>query len=142
MWVHDYHLMLLPNLLRERLPTACIGFFLHVPFPSSEIYRVLPKRLDLLRGVLGADLIGFHTWDYARHFMHACNRLLGLQATANKIHLNGRLITVNVFPVGIDIQEFETQLLQPETQRILSEMESGLKGYKVLLGVDRYPSLR
>lgn len=80
-WVHDYHLMLLPQLLRERLraqgkKNIKIGFFLHTPFPSSEIYRVLPVRADLLKGVLYCDLIGFHTFDYARHFLSACTHIL------------------------------------------------------------------
>lgn len=78
-WVHDYHLMLLPAMLREELGPGInvkIGFFLHTPFPSSEIYRVLPARDELLRGVLECDLIGFHTYDYARHFLSSCSRLL------------------------------------------------------------------
>lgn len=79
-WVHDYHLMLLPAMLREEIGTSKnnvkIGFFLHTPFPSSEIYRILPVRDDILLGVLPCDLLGFHTFDYARHFISSCSRIL------------------------------------------------------------------
>jgi trehalose 6-phosphate synthase len=79
-WVHDYHLMLLPAMLREELGTSKknvrFGFFLHTPFPSSEIYRILPVRNEILLGVLHCDLIGFHTYDYARHFLSSCSRIL------------------------------------------------------------------
>lgn len=79
-WVHDYHLMLLPAMVRELLgntkKNVKVGFFLHTPFPSSEIYRILPVREKLLEGVLACDLIGFHTYDYARHFLSSCSRIL------------------------------------------------------------------
>lgn len=78
-WVHDYHLMLLPAMLREEMgpkKNVKIGFFLHTPFPSSEIYRILPVRNEVLMGVLQCDLIGFHTYDYARHFLSSCSRML------------------------------------------------------------------
>ena len=79
-WVHDYHLMLLPAMLREEIgdskKNVRIGFFLHTPFPSSEIYRILPVRNDILLGVLHCDMIGFHTYDYARHFLSSCSRIL------------------------------------------------------------------
>ena len=76
-WVHDYHLMLLPSLLRAQNEHMKIGWFLHTPWPSSEVFRTLPRRRELIMGLLGADLIGFHVYDYARHFLHACTRLLG-----------------------------------------------------------------
>jgi trehalose 6-phosphate synthase len=79
-WVHDYHLMLLPKMLREEIgdkkKNVKLGFFLHTPFPSSEIYRILPVRNDILRGILECDLVGFHTYDYARHFLSSCSRIL------------------------------------------------------------------
>jgi trehalose 6-phosphate synthase len=79
-WVHDYHLMLLPAMLREEIgntkKNVKLGFFLHTPFPSSEIYRILPVRNEILLGVLHCDLIGFHTYDYARHFLSSCSRIL------------------------------------------------------------------
>ena len=110
-WVHDYHLMLLPRLLRamltEELRDAIkIGFFLHTPFPSSEVYRVLPVRKDILRGVLSSDLIGFHTFDYARHFLSSCTRLLGVQTTPNGVEIGGRMARIGTFPIGIDPDKF------------------------------------
>ncbi len=83
-WIHDYQLMLLPGLVREKMPEATIGFFLHIPFPSYEMFRTLPWRNEILNGLLGADLIGFHTYDYARHFLSALTRLLGLDSTLGK----------------------------------------------------------
>ena len=84
-WIHDYHLMALPSWLRKRYPSVKMGWFLHTPFPSSEVYRVLPVRKQILEGLLGADLVGFHTYDYARHFLSACTRLIGIQATPTGI---------------------------------------------------------
>lgn len=82
-WVHDYHLMLLPGMLRIERPSVKIGFFLHIPFPSTEIYRVIPQREELLQGVLASDLIGFHTYDYCRHFNSACTRILGAESNGS-----------------------------------------------------------
>ncbi|KAJ5514636.1 tppC [Penicillium fimorum] len=101
-WVHDYHLLLLPGLLREILPQAEIGFFLHTPFPSFEIFRCLNPREELLEGLLGADLVGFQTEEYCNHFLQSCSRLLRLEVYANKIHLNHRYISVMSSPMGID----------------------------------------
>jgi trehalose-6-phosphate synthase len=108
-WIHDYHLMLLPSLLRERLgdrPNVKIGFFLHTPFPSSEIYRILPVRKQVLLGVLQSDLIGFHTYDYARHFLSSCTRILGLHTMPNGVEFEGRNVHVGTFPIGIDPEKF------------------------------------
>lgn len=96
-WVHDYHLMLLPAILKSRLEKNAgkvvkIGFFLHTPFPSSEIYRILPVRKQVLLGVLHSDLIGFHTYDYARHFLSSCSRILGLHTMPNGAEFEGKCI--------------------------------------------------
>jgi trehalose 6-phosphate synthase/phosphatase len=82
-WVHDYHLKLLPKLLRENLPSAKIGFFLHIPFPSFEVFRMIPAswRKEILEGLLGADLSGFHTYDYTKYFLGCVTRLLGFEIT-------------------------------------------------------------
>ena len=102
-WINDYHLMLLPEMLRERLPNAAIGFFMHVAFPSSEIFRCLSMREQLLKGVLGADLIGFQTANYARHFRQTVSRILAAEALPKGIQLDNRFIDVGVFPMGIDV---------------------------------------
>ena len=95
--------MLLPEMLRERLPNAAIGFFMHVAFPSSEIFRCLSMREQLLKGVLGADLIGFQTANYARHFRQTVSRILAAEALPKGIQLDNRFIDVGVFPMGIDV---------------------------------------
>lgn len=102
-WVNDYHLMLVPQLVRAKLPTAIIGFFLHVAFPSSEIFRCLSVREYLLRGMLSADLIGFQTANYARHFRQTVSRILALETLPKGIHLDDHFVDVGVFPVGIDV---------------------------------------
>ena len=101
-WVHDYQLMLVPQMVKEKKPNTSIGFFLHIPFPSYEIFRTLPWREEVLEGLLGADLIGFHTYDYERHFLSSVRRLLGLDVSFNDIYLDNRVIKVDSFPMGID----------------------------------------
>jgi trehalose-6-phosphate synthase len=103
-WVNDYHLMLVPQLVRAKLPTAIIGFFLHVAFPSSEIFRCLSVREYLLRGMLSADLIGFQTANYARHFRQTVSRILALETLPKGIQLDDHFVDVGVFPVGIDVR--------------------------------------
>ena len=138
-WVHDYHLMLLPALLKEEVPNMKVGWFLHTPFPSSEIFRTLPQRNDILTGVLRADLVGFHTYDYARHFVSSCCRILGLEGTLDGIenaHM-GTLTRVAVFPIGIDPEKWINELDTPGVQAKVLEMRRQFSGRKVLLGVDR-----
>ncbi|MDA3819810.1 MAG: bifunctional alpha,alpha-trehalose-phosphate synthase (UDP-forming)/trehalose-phosphatase [Candidatus Delongbacteria bacterium] len=106
-WVHDYHLLLLPAMLREKFPDLGIGFFLHIPFPSYEVFRLLPWRNELVEGMLGADLLGFHTYDYERHFRSCAHRLLGYDADFNTIKMDTREIKLDVFPMGIDYEYFE-----------------------------------
>ena len=101
-WINDYHLMALPSLMRKRLYTLRCGFFLHCPFPSSEVFRALPQREELLRSLLSADLIGFHTFDYARHFLSCCSRLLGLEYQTSQgtiaVQYYGRKVSVRISP--------------------------------------------
>ncbi|EED16345.1 alpha,alpha-trehalose-phosphate synthase subunit, putative [Talaromyces stipitatus ATCC 10500] len=141
-WVHDYHLMLLPQLLRERLraqgkKNIKIGFFLHTPFPSSEIYRVLPVRADLLKGVLYCDLIGFHTFDYARHFLSSCTHILNLSTTPGSVRFENRSVSVGAFPIGIDPEKFLDGLKNPKVQNRIASLESKFQGMKLMVSVDR-----
>ncbi|KAH3920284.1 hypothetical protein HBH56_002380 [Parastagonospora nodorum] len=140
-WVHDYHLMLMPQMLREEIgntkKNVKIGFFLHTPFPSSEIYRILPVRNEILRGVLDCDLIGFHTYDYARHFLSSCSRILGLATTPNGVEYKGRHITVGAFPIGIDPEKFDEGLKKPKVQERIAALEKKFQGVKLIVGVDR-----
>ncbi|KAJ3282888.1 Trehalose-6-P synthase/phosphatase complex synthase subunit [Borealophlyctis nickersoniae] len=140
-WVQDYHLMLLPSMLRERLnkrgTDAKIGFFLHTPFPSSEIYRILPVRKQVLLGVLSCDLIGFHTYDYARHFLSSCTRILGLHTMPNGVEFEGHQVHVGTFPIGIDPVKFTEGLNSERIQKRIAALEEKFKGMKLIVGVDR-----
>jgi trehalose 6-phosphate synthase/phosphatase len=136
-WVQDYQLMLVPGLLRERLPEARIGYFHHIPFPSSEIFRTLPHREPLLRGLLGADLVGFHTPGYAQHFSDSLLHLLGLETDMDHVLYQGRRVRVGGFPMGIDAAAFEALAKDPgvhEEVRILKERSVG---QRLLVGIDR-----
>ncbi len=138
-WIHDYHLMLLPSLLRSSLPKSTIGFFLHIPFPSSEIFRQLPWRREFLEGVLGADLIGFHTYEYVRHFLSSVLRLLGYEHEFGSINIDNRVVKVENFPMGVDVGHMERLLDKPSVKK---EVESLRENYeadkrKIILSVDR-----
>ena len=137
-WIHDYHLMLLPQMIREKLPRTHIGFFLHIPFPSYEIFRQLPWRQEILKGLLGADLIGFHTFDYVRHFMSSVRRILGYEHTFGQITTENRLVQVDAFPMGIHYDRFAgAETADTEWIHSLENMcKDECKG-KVILSVDR-----
>ena len=136
-WVHDFHLMLVPAMLRRRAPGLSIGFFLHTPFPSSEVYRLLPAREQLLRGVLGADYVSFQLGDYARHFRSSCLRILGLDSSPDWLEVDGRRIGIGVDPIGIDVAGFREVLADPETARLLADLERQYEGRKLVVGVER-----
>jgi trehalose 6-phosphate synthase len=140
-WVHDYHLMLLPEMLREEIgdtkKNVKIGFFLHTPFPSSEIYRILPVREQLLMGVLQCDLIGFHTYDYARHFLSSCARILEVGTTPNGVEYGGKYVTVAAFPIGIDPDKFVEGLKKPKVIDRINALKKKFEGVKLIVGVDR-----
>lgn len=103
-WIHDYHLLVLPSLLRKRFHRIKCGIFLHSPFPSSEIFRTFPRREEVMRAMLNADIIGFHTFDYARHFLSCCSRMLGLEHKTNRgailIDYYGRDVCIKIMPTG------------------------------------------
>lgn len=139
-WVHDYHLMVLPTFLRKRFNRARLGFFLHSPFPSSEIYRTLPVRDELLRALLNSDLIGFHTFDYARHFLSCCSRMLGIAYQSKRGYIGleyyGRTVSIKILPVGIHIGQLESVMNLSETESKVAELRNRFKGQTVMLGVD------
>ncbi|XP_019166775.1 PREDICTED: alpha,alpha-trehalose-phosphate synthase [UDP-forming] 1-like [Ipomoea nil] len=141
-WCHDYHLMFLPKCLKERNNEMKVGWFLHTPFPSSEIHRTLPSRSELLRAVLAADLVGFHTYDYARHFVSACTRILGLEGTPEGVEDQGKLTRVAAFPIGIDSDRFIRALELPVVQYHIKELQERFAGRKVMLGVDRLDMIK
>ncbi|EXB58281.1 Alpha,alpha-trehalose-phosphate synthase [UDP-forming] 1 [Morus notabilis] len=141
-WCHDYHLMFLPKCLKEYNSNMKVGWFLHTPFPSSEIHRTLPSRSELLRSVLAADLVGFHTYDYARHFVSACTRILGLEGTPEGVEDQGKLTRVAAFPIGIDSDRFVRALEIPQVQEHMKELKERFAGRKVMLGVDRLDMIK
>ena len=136
-WIHDYHLFLLPALLREKLPNAQIGFFLHIPFPSYEIFRLLPWRKEILKGILGADLIGFHTYDYVRHFNSSVRRLLGYEHILGRITINHRIVKVDAFPMGIDYDRFANAKIDMKWSEEIKNRCDTKEGHKIILSVDR-----
>lgn len=136
-WIHDYQLMLLPMLIRKQLVQAKIGFFLHIPFLSSEIYRVLPVRKDIIEGLLGSDLIGFHTFDYARHFQNSCSRVLDCIVQSDTVFHDRGQTKITVIPIGIDPNEFIDKINIPSTKEISFNLEQKFKNRVVLLGIDR-----
>ena len=136
-WIHDYHLMLLPAILKKKKPSLKIGFFLHTPFPSYEIFRCHPNRLELLEGLLGSDLLGFHTFNYLRHFRSSLLRLLGLETDIYKIHYGQRLIYMGVYPIGINWRKFEQTLNSVVYKNTLKLYKKKYKNKKLILSVER-----
>ena len=136
-WVHDYQLMLLPLMIREKLPKARIGFFLHIPFPSYEMFRTLENRKEILNGLLGADLVGFHTYDYMRHFLSATYRILGTETTNNQYYINDRIVSIDAFPMGINYEKYHEFPSTKRGKRVIEKFESIYAKRKLILSVDR-----
>ena len=136
-WIHDYQLLLLPAMVRALFPKASIGFFLHIPFPSYEVFRILPWRKDLLHGVLGADQIGFHTFGYMQHFLSAVYRIAGYEHNFGKLSINERSVNVDVFPMGIDYQKYAKQEIVLSSKDYSFQIERLAKKRSIILSVDR-----
>lgn len=136
-WIHDYQLLLLPALVRSELPDVSIGFFLHIPFPSHEMFRLIPWRSELLDGMLGADLIGFHTFDDVRHFLGATTRILPVTSSSNIITTGERSIVIESFPMGIDERKYASLPLQEDVQHQIELLKNNFKDIKLILSVDR-----
>jgi len=141
--IHDYHLLLLPSMLRQRVPHMYITFFLHIPFPSSEFLRCLPRRNEVLEGVLGANLIGFQSYSYSRHFVSCCTRILGFPSDIAGVDAYGAKVTVGVFPIGIDAAGVEKLAFQnPVIDEKYNALKSLYEGKKIIVGRDRLDSVR
>jgi trehalose 6-phosphate synthase/phosphatase len=137
-WVHDYHLMLLPRLIRDVAPEAHVGFFLHIPFPASETFRIVPRRDEILRGLLGADLVAFQTHLDLQHFRSSLLRLLGLPSTLDRVTAQGSSTRLEALPIGIAPDEFAGYIENdPDTQRAFEQLRRRFRGRRILLGVDR-----
>ena len=145
-WVHDYQLLLLPKMIKDKRPDLTIGFFLHIPFPSFEIFRIFPWRTSLLEGMLGADLIGFHTFDYQRHFLSSVKRILMHEVTFNRVSFGSREIVVNTFQMGIDFNKFhdaakfhisQNKSQKSELKKQLDFHKKSTEKSKLILSIDR-----
>ena len=136
-WVQDYQLMLLPGMLREKIEGIGIGYFHHIPFPSYELFRVLPERAEILKGLLGADLIGFHTYDYMRHFIDASYRVLGLDCELDEIQVGDRIAHVDAFPMGINYELHYNAILEESVQKIAKQHLENFGNHKLALSIDR-----
>jgi len=136
-WIHDYQLMLLPQLLRQRLPDSEIGFFLHIPWPSFELFRLLPWREQILNGLLGSDLIGFHTYDYVRHFLSSISRITGLEHMLGNVSVANRVVKVDAFPMGIDYEKYSRAIDDPSVEKEANKIRRKIGERKIVLSIDR-----
>ena len=136
-WVHDYQLLLLPKMIRDAIPDITIGFFQHIPFPSYELFRLIPWRTEILEGMLGSDLLGFHTFDDAQHFVHNARSLLPVNSSSNIITVDHRQVVVDTFPMGIDSKKYEDSTKDPVVIDEVKQLNEAFKDVKFILSIDR-----
>jgi trehalose 6-phosphate synthase len=137
-WIHDYHLLLVPKMIREADKKARIGFFLHVPFPAFEVFRILPSRREILEGLLGADLLGFHTQNYLDAFLDSTRRLLGARIDKNgSVDYQGHTTRTVASPIGIDVAQQEQLASDPRSVSRSLRLRRSITGDTLVLGVDR-----
>lgn len=141
-WVHDYHLCLVPAMIREKLPDAKVGFFLHTAFPSSEVFRCLASRKQLLEGMLGANLVAFQTREYAHHFLQTCSRILGVEAVEDGVQLENRFVNVFDSPIGIDIDSLQKARLDDQVKEWMGNLARTYKGKRLIVARDKLDSIR
>ena len=141
-WVQDYHLLLVPAMLRKMLPDAQIGFFLHIAFPSSEVFKCLAPRKELLEGILGANLIGFQTGEYCRHFLQTCSRILCVEATNDGIQMEDRFINVGTFPIGIDPTSWDKRRHAADVEQWVDTISERYQGKRLIVSRDKIDSVR
>jgi trehalose 6-phosphate synthase/phosphatase len=136
-WIHDFQLMLLPQMLREKAPDLSIGYFLHTPWPSFELFRLLPWRGEILHGLLGADLIGFHTYDYVRHFLSSVARIAGLEHAQSEVNLHTRLARVDAFPLGIDFDKYAGAIREQRVGARVDQIRQEVGQRRIIVSIDR-----
>lgn len=136
-WIHDYQLLLLPGLLREALPEATIAFFQHIPFPSQELFRHIPWRRELLQGMLGADLLGFHTFDDVRHFISSATRIIGVHNRASQLEVDGRAVFAEPFPMGTDSHRFSSLTEEESVKKRIADLKENFEGQTLMVSIDR-----
>ncbi|MBV6645305.1 MAG: bifunctional alpha,alpha-trehalose-phosphate synthase (UDP-forming)/trehalose-phosphatase [Cyclobacteriaceae bacterium] len=137
LWIHDYQLLLVPQMVRESKPRISIGFFLHIPFPSYESFRLLPWRRELLHGMLGSDFLGFHTYDDMRHFLSSVNRLAGLGNANGQVNVDNRKVMVDALPMGIDFDKYAASAASPDTLAREVRYRTSIGDHKLMLSIDR-----
>jgi trehalose 6-phosphate synthase/phosphatase len=139
LWIHDYQLMLLPGMIRAARPDATIGFFLHIPFPSFEVFRILhrPWKEKIIRGLLGADLIGFHTYEYVQHFLKTVQMVTGYDHQFRSIYMNERVVKADLFPLGIDFKKFHDASKNPDVIAEKNSIRQNFNDRKIIFSVDR-----
>jgi trehalose 6-phosphate synthase complex regulatory subunit len=141
-WIHDYHLLLVPNMVRDKLPDAQIGFFLHTAFPSSEVFRCLSTRRPLLEGMLGANLIAFQTDEYANHFLQTCSRLLTVETVEDGVQLDNHFVNVTSQPIGLNLQAIEEARKENDVQEWMHAISQQYKGKHVIVARDKLDNVR
>lgn len=142
-WIHDYHLLLVPEMLRKLVPEAHIGLYVHAPFPSSEIFRCLPQRKEIIEGMLGADLACFQAFSYSRHFLSSCIRVCGLEASSNSVESHqGHITNVSYNPTGIDAQKIAKDCAAPGVGPKIQAIREMYKGKKIIIGRDKLDVVR
>ncbi|MGB9793462.1 bifunctional alpha,alpha-trehalose-phosphate synthase (UDP-forming)/trehalose-phosphatase [Caldisericum exile] len=139
LWVHDYHLMLLPSFIKKEKPNVLIGFFLHIPFPPYEIFKLIPKymREAILKGVLNADLIGFHTYQYQQNFIKTVRSTYSIEHDIKNIYIEGRRVQTDTFPISIDFNKYNKAEELPEIKKKVKELKELSHGSKIVLSIDR-----
>ncbi|KAF3934803.1 Trehalose-phosphatase [Dactylellina cionopaga] len=141
-WIHDYQLLLVPSMLRQKLSSAYISFFLHSPFPSSEFFRCMTKRKELLAGILGSNQIGFQSYAYAKHFISSCTRVLGFESSGNGVDAYGAHVSVDIFPIGIDAAKVDKDSHNAVIDEKMQAIRELAAGKKIVVGRDRLDSVR
>lgn len=138
-WVHDFHLMLLPQMVRAKRPKVRVGWFCHIPWPGDDLFKILPWRKQILEGLLGADLLGFHTDSYAQNFLDCVEATLEapVDRRRNTIKWEGRVVHVTVAPIGVPVDELQTLASDPRVTAHANDIRQVLEGRRMLLGVDR-----
>jgi trehalose 6-phosphate synthase/phosphatase len=136
-WVHDYHLLLVPKMVKQLMPEAIVGLFIHTPFPSSEVFRCLPRRKEILDGMLGANLVCFQTYSYSRHFTSTCVRVCGYEVTIRGIDVDGHVSAITHCPVGVDAERVARDILRPGIQPKLEALCTLYEGKKIIVGRDK-----
>lgn len=136
-WIHDYQLLLVPQMVRRALPNITIGFFLHIPFPAYPVFMALPWRAEMMEGLMGADVIGFQTYDDVHNFTDAANRILDINFIGNEVRFRERTVLAHAFPISIDYQKF---LAMSESKSVIATANSLAKlldGNRLAISVDR-----